>query len=211
VVLLGPPGAGKGTHASRVAGKLSVPKMASGDLFREHQKNNTSLGRLAQSYMERGVLVPDEITINMVMDWIGENGNDRGFLLDGFPRTLTQASALAESLSVDSGIDRVIYIDVPTAVLIRRLSGRQICRCCQSIYHLEFAPLQSGGECDNCGGEIYQREDDRKESVLCRLEVYKAETEPLIEYYRNLEILVDVDGNKDVEDVEGVLMKAVGS
>lgn len=211
MVLLGPPGAGKGTHAARVAGKLSVPKVASGDLFRDHQKNDTSLGRLARSYMERGVLVPDQITIDMVMDWISKNENSGGFLLDGFPRTLTQASALEESLGAGSRIDRVLYVDVPTSVLIRRLSGRQICRSCQSIYHLDFAPVQSRGECDNCGGEVYQREDDKEESVLRRLEVYRTETEPVIEYYRNLQILVDVDGDKDVRDVEKLLMEAIRS
>ena len=211
MVLLGPPGAGKGTHAARVAGEMSVPMVASGDLFREHQKNDTSLGRLARSYMERGVLVPDQITIDMVMDWIVKNENKGGFLLDGFPRTLTQASALGESLGAGSGIDRVLYIDVPIKVLIRRLSGRQICGSCQSIYHLEFSPVKSIGECDNCGGGVYQREDDKKEAVLRRLEVYRTETEPVIEYYRNLKVLVDVDGDNDVKDVEMTLMEAIKS
>ena len=168
VILLGPPGAGKGTQAARLAGKLGVNRMSSGDLFRDHQARNTDLGRLARSYMERGVLVPDDVTIKMVMAWIKAPEQVKGFVLDGFPRTLVQANALDREMEGASPIDRVLYIGVSEDELNRRLTGRLICRDCQTPYHRHSSPPKSPDRCNNCGGGLYQREDDKEEAVLQR-------------------------------------------
>ena len=202
VVLLGPPGAGKGTQAARIAEYLNVPSVASGDLFRDHQKRDTELGRLARSYMQRGVLVPDEVTISMVTEWIQTEAGDGGFLLDGFPRTLGQAEALDGALSNADGLNRVLYIRVSNDELVRRLTGRLVCRGCGVTYHKVFNPPPADGGCgDECEGELYQREDDRPEAVGKRLEVYFSETAPLIDYYRAAGILREVDGEQSIEEV----------
>jgi adenylate kinase len=201
VILLGPPGVGKGMQAARIAEKLQVTKAASGDLFRNNINNNTELGQLAKSYMDRGVLVPDDVTIKLIMDWVDGAEQASGFLLDGFPRTLGQAGALDRAMSDKGGLDLVLYINVPNAELIRRLAGRFICRDCQTPYHESFSPPKAAGVCDNCGGDVYQRDDDKAEVVGKRLEVFFAETEPLVEYYRKAGNLKEINGEASIKDV----------
>ena len=209
VILLGPPGAGKGTQATRLAEGLGVPKVSSGDLFRDHQQRDTELGRLARSYMDKGVLVPDDVTIKMVMEWIDEHEEQGGYLLDGFPRTLPQAEALDKALEGKGGIDRAINIKVSEGELVRRLSGRLICRNCQTAYHKESAPPQSETVCDKCGGELYQRDDDKPEAVRTRFQVYTEETAPLVGYYREAGILRDVNGEQSIHEVSEALAEAL--
>jgi adenylate kinase len=211
VVLLGPPGAGKGTQAAELARFLGVPHVASGELFRDHQRRDTELGRLARTFMERGVLVPDEVTIGMVNEWIDAPEQTRGYLLDGFPRTLTQAEALDNAVSGSGGLNCVAYIKVKTNELVARLSGRLICRQCQSAYHVTFAPPEVQGKCDACGAELYQRPDDSEEAVKTRLDVFSHETEPLISYYQAQDKLVEVDGVGGIGEVQQRLREAVGS
>ena len=207
--MLGPPGAGKGTQAARIAENLSVPKVASGDLFRDHQARDTELGRLARTYMERGDLVPDDVTIRMVMEWVEAHEREGGFLLDGFPRTLAQAEALDREMVESGGIDRVLYINVNTEELFRRLAGRWICRSCQTPYHEQSSPPSVAGKCDRCGGDIYQRDDDNAEAVQKRLGVFFKETEPLVQFYRETGILREVDGVGTVDGVGAMLLDAV--
>jgi adenylate kinase len=209
VVLLGPPGAGKGTQAGRLANSLGITRAASGDLFREHRQKDTELGRLAQSYMVKGVLVPDDVTIRMVTDWINESEQAQGFVLDGFPRNIAQAEALDRELAGSGGIDLVLSIRVSEKELLRRLAGRLVCRNCQTAYHEHFSPPEVAAECDGCGGELYQREDDRPEAVKTRIEVYLKETEPLIGYYSDAGILREVDGETPIDEVALALMAAV--
>jgi adenylate kinase len=209
VILLGPPGAGKGTQAARLADNLGVPRVSSGDLFRDHQDRDTELGRLARSYMERGVLVPDDVTIGMVMEWIADNAVTGGFLLDGFPRTRSQAEALDGALADEGGLDAAVLIDVSREELVRRLSGRILCSLCQTPYHRHTAPPSEEGKCDRCGGELYQRPDDKPEAVEKRIEVYMQDTEPLVEYYREAGKLVRVDGERSVAEVGDTLVRAL--
>ncbi len=209
VVLLGPPGAGKGTQAAGLARFLGVPHVASGELFRDHQRRDTELGRLAKMYMERGVLVPDEITIGMVTQWVNGPEQSNGYLLDGFPRTPAQAEALDEVADYSGGLDCVAYISVETSELVSRLSGRMICRQCQAAYHVKFAPPKAEGLCDECGGELYQRPDDSEKAVKIRLEVYSEETEPLVDFYREQGKLVEVPGVGSIDDVQKRLRQAV--
>ena len=209
VVLLGPPGAGKGTQAGRLANSLGITRAASGDLFREHRQKDTELGRLAQSYMVKGVLVPDNVTIRMVTDWINESEQAQGFVLDGFPRNIAQAEALDRELAGSGGIDLVLSIRVSEKELLRRLAGRLVCRNCQTAYHEHFSPPEVAAECDGCGGELYQREDDRPEAVKTRIEVYLNETKPLIGYYSDAGILREVDGETPIDEVALALMAAV--
>ncbi len=209
-MLLGPPGAGKGTQAAQLAEHLNVPKVASGDLFRDHQKRNTELGQLARSYMDRGVLVPDDVTIRMVMTWVEAEAKERGFLLDGFPRTLAQAEALDKELANSAGLDRVLYVNVSNEELIRRLTGRLVCRNCGATYHKVFNPPPASSKCGECSGELYEREDDKPQAVGKRLEVYFSETAPLIDYYRDAGILREVDGERSIDEVGEALTKQVG-
>ena len=210
VVLLGPPGAGKGTQAARLAEALDIPKISSGDLFRDHQRRDTELGRLARSYMERGVLVPDKVTIKMVMEWIDSTAEAGGFLLDGFPRTLAQAKALDQAMADKGGVDRVLYVTVSQEELVSRLGGRLLCRSCQAPYNLRFSPPKAEGKCDLCGEELYQRDDDKPEAVRKRIEVYSDETEPLVEYYRRADKLAEVDGEGPIDEVGQALLAEVG-
>ena len=209
--MLGPPGAGKGTQASRIAERLGVPKVASGDLFRENIKNGTELGKAAKSYSDRGALVPDDVTIKMVMSWIENEARDGGFLLDGFPRTLPQAEALETDLAKrGTAIDRVLYVRVSQEMLVRRLAGRLICKNCQATYNREFNPPPSGGQCGKCGDDLYQRDDDRAEAVVKRLSVFFEQTAPLVEFYRSKEVLREVDGERSIEDVAQSMDEALG-
>jgi adenylate kinase len=211
VILLGPPGAGKGTQAVALAERLEAPHVASGDLFREALGKGTELGLLAKSYMERGALVPDEVTTAMVKERLQKPDAAKGAVLDGFPRTIEQAKALDKALA-DEGkaIDKVLLIDVPNDELLKRLSGRWICRNCQEPYHEQSRPPKKAGVCDNCGGELYQRADDTVETARRRLEVYAAQTAPLIDYYKKAGKLAAVNGNQPIAAVEKELLKAVG-
>lgn len=209
VILLGPPGAGKGTQAARVADELGVTRTASGDLFRENLRNETELGLLAKSYMDRGALVPDDVTIRLVMSWISAPDQSGGFVLDGFPRTLPQAEALDSALEPSGGLDRVLYVNVAEDELVRRLAGRFICRICQTPYHETASPPKKQGKCDACDGELYQRDDDKAEVVKRRLQVYFEETQPLVGHYRSSGVLREVDGEGAVDDVGNLLVKAL--
>ncbi len=210
LILLGPPGAGKGTQATIVSQELGLAHIASGDLFRQALERGNELGLLAKSYMERGELVPDEITIRMILERVAAPDCSQGFILDGFPRTLEQAKALDQVL-IESGktIDKAVYIKVSTQELLRRLSGRWLCRNCQTPYNILTSPPRETGRCDHCGGELYQRPDDNPESVQRRLEVYLAETMPLIEYYEKMGKLVEVNGEQAMGEVSRELMAAL--
>jgi adenylate kinase len=202
IVLVGPPGAGKGTQAQFIASHLSIPKISTGDIFRVNVSQGTELGREAKAYMDRGDLVPDSITIAMVRDRLAEGDTRDGFLLDGFPRTLTQAKALDETLDdIGTKLDVVLELVVDDDEVVRRLSGRRTCRVCGRVWHLDFDPPIRDGICDQCGGELFQRDDDREETVRHRLEVYAEQTAPLIDFYADKSILVGLDATGPVEDV----------
>lgn len=212
VVLIGPPGAGKGTQAARLRDALHLPHIASGDLFREHLKNQTELGLRANAYMQRGELVPDDVTIAMVMDRLAQPDCSRGALLDGFPRTIAQAEALDKALAErGQRISVVPCITVPDEVLVERLSGRRVCRTCGEVYHIQYRPPCQDSVCDKDGGELYQRDDDKPETVRNRLKVYWAQTSPLIDYYTRKGLLVKIDGDQAPDQVESALRAAVAN
>jgi adenylate kinase len=210
IILLGPPGSGKGTQAARLRETLDSPHIASGDLFRHNLNENTELGLQAKAYMDRGELVPDDITIAMVMERLNQPDTAKGAILDGFPRTLGQAEALDKALAArDQQIDVVLLIAVPDDVVVERLSGRLICRECQATFHKKYNPFESCPY-NKCEGEyLYQREDDKPETVRSRLEVYNEQTSPLIDYYRNRGVLIKVDGDQRMENVEADLKAAI--
>jgi adenylate kinase len=202
IIFLGAPGAGKGTQAAELARGQQLVHIATGDLFRQALEQGTELGMKAKSYMEKGVLVPDQITIQMVLERLSAPDCERGAILDGFPRNLEQAEALDKALAQQGkAIDKVIYINVSEEELLKRLSGRWICRQCQAPYHVTDSPPKVWGRCDRCGGELYQRPDDTEESVRKRLEVYFIETAPLIDYYAQRGKLLEVDGEGSVTEV----------
>jgi adenylate kinase len=210
IVLLGPPGAGKGTQAEIISEKLGLVHISSGDIFRENLKKQTELGVLAQSYMSRGELVPDDVTIAMIRERLSRPDCTEGALLDGFPRTPAQADALAESLAATgSQVHSVPYISVPADVLIERLSGRWTCRAEGHVYHEKYNPPKVAGKCDVDGSELYQREDDKPATVENRIRVYLAQTSPLIEYYRQKGLLAEIDGMQAIDTVTGNLMTAI--
>jgi adenylate kinase len=210
IVLLGPPGAGKGTQAQIVAEDLKLAHVSSGDLFRENLKAQTELGKLAKQYMDRGELVPDDVTIAMVKDRLSREDAAQGALLDGFPRTPPQAEALAKMLAeMNASVAVVPYISVPAEVLIDRLSGRWTCRAAGHVYHEKFNPPQQPGICDSDGSELYQRDDDKAETVKNRIRVYLEQTSPLIEYYRQAGLLVEIDGTQVIEQVSEDLLAAI--
>jgi adenylate kinase len=210
IVLLGPPASGKGTQAARLKEMLDLPHVASGDLFRENLKNETELGQKAKVYMDRGELVPDDVTIAMVMERLSRPDCADGALLDGFPRTIAQAEALDQALAQQGHeISIVPYIAVPDEVLIERVSGRRLCRLCGESYHVRFNPPKQPGVCDKDGGELYQRDDDKPETVRKRLQVYWEQTSPLIETYRDRGVLVEVDGDQPIDDVTADLRAAI--
>ena len=207
LVLLGAPGSGKGTQAENLEREFHLCHVASGDLFRENLRTGTRLGQLAKTYMDWGELVPDDITEAMVEERLARVEQERGFLLDGFPRTLPQAVALTEMLAkLGRPLARVLYIRVADATLVERLSGRWICRACQTPYHLLFKPPARAGTCDKCGGELYQRDDDKPDTVRARLKTFHKQTEPLIAYYQRVGLLAEVDGEGDVVAVSGRLL-----
>jgi adenylate kinase len=210
IVLLGPPGAGKGTQAKIISEKYSLAHISSGDLFRENLKGQTELGKVAQGYMNRGELVPDDVTIAMIRDRLSRPDCAKGALLDGFPRTPAQADALAKMLAELGGkVDIVPYINVPAEVLVERLSGRWTCKTCGAVYHEKFNPPKVGGRCDNDQTELYQRDDDKAETVLRRIQVFTSQTQPLIEYYQKLGLLKEVDGTQGIDKVSVELLAAI--
>jgi len=202
LVLVGPPGAGKGTQAQFISAQASIPKISTGDIFRASVSQRTTLGLEAKKYMDAGDLVPDQVTISMVRDRLAEDDAADGFLLDGFPRTVPQAEVLDEILAELAGqLDVVLELVVDDDEVVRRLSGRRTCRTCGHVWHLDFDPPSHEGSCDRCGGELFQRDDDQPETVRHRIEVYADQTAPLIAYYAERGLLVGLDATGPVEDV----------
>lgn len=206
LILLGPPGAGKGTQASRIVKKYNIPQISTGDILREAVKNGTALGTQAKSFMDRGALVPDEVVIGIVRDRSVRSDCKKGFILDGFPRTTAQADAL---YALGIIIDHVIDIRVSKDYLVKRLSGRRVCRSCGAGYHIGFSPSKDNGKCDKCGGELFQRDDDREDVVIKRFETYEAQTAPLIGYYRNSGLLSTINGVGDIDAIFNDICKIV--
>ena len=210
IVLLGPPGAGKGTQAEAIASRLHLPHISSGDIFRENLKNQTELGKLAVGFINKGELVPDDVTIAMIRERLLKSDCQAGALLDGFPRTPAQAEALACLLNdIDGMVKSVPYIYVPEDVLIDRLSGRWTCREAGHVFHEKYNPPRQPGICDFDGSELYQREDDKAETVKRRIRVYLEQTQPLIEYYRQRGVLVEIDGQQSIDQVTSNLLAAI--
>jgi len=202
IIFLGPPGAGKGTQAKVLVEKYGIPQISTGDMLREHVAKGTELGLKAKEYMEKGQLVPDEIILSMVKERLSQDDAQKGFILDGFPRTVAQAEALDKLLEeMGKKIEYVLALIVPDEELVTRLTGRRTCKNCGMMYHIKFKPPKVEGKCDVCGGELYQRPDDNEETVRNRLKVYHEQTAPLIEYYRKKGVLFEVDGNKSIEEI----------
>ncbi|WP_353463464.1 adenylate kinase [Mammaliicoccus sciuri] len=202
IILMGLPGAGKGTQASEIVKKYPIPHISTGDMFRKAIKEETDLGKEAKSYMDRGELVPDEVTIGIVRERLAEEDAKKGFLLDGFPRTVEQADALNEILSdLDRKVDAVINIEIAEEELMNRLTGRRICEVCGTTYHLVFNPPKVEGVCDLDGGKLYQREDDNPETVANRLSVNVKQTKPLLDFYENQGVLKNIDGSRQIDNV----------
>jgi adenylate kinase len=211
LILLGPPGAGKGTQAALLAQAGDLAHIATGDMFREAMRSGSEVGQQAKAYVDRGELVPDEITVRMLLERLTQPDCAGGCMLDGFPRTLEQAKALDSALAGrGQAVDQVAYIRVGEEELIERLGGRWTCRQCGAVYHQRNSPPKTAGRCDQCGGELYQRSDDQPETVRRRLTVYFRDTEPLVEYYRQRGKLVEVDGGQGIEAVGGALLKGLG-
>ncbi len=211
LVIMGPPGAGKGTQAAKIVEKYNVPHISTGDIFRQNLKKNTPLGLKAKEYMDKGLLVPDEVVVAIVKDRIMQEDCKDGFLLDGFPRTAPQANALDEVLEeMDARLDKVINIDVAKDVLIERAVGRRVCKNCGATYHVKYNPPGREGACDVCSGEIIQRDDDKKETVVKRIEVYLEQTQPLIQYYKDKGLLANINGQQEIEKVFDDITQSIG-
>jgi len=210
IIMLGAPGAGKGTQADMIAAELSIPHISTGDIFRLNIKNGTELGKKAQEYMEKGALVPDEVTIGMLLDRIGRPDCENGYVLDGFPRTIPQAESLKKALEEQGdAIDWAVDIEVPDENIIQRMSGRRACPSCGGTYHILFNPPKTEGVCDKCGAALVQRADDKPETVLERLRTYHRLTEPLIAFYKAEGILKTIDGTQKPDEVFEAVRKAV--
>ncbi|MCR5210829.1 MAG: adenylate kinase [Lachnospiraceae bacterium] len=202
IVMLGAPGAGKGTQAKMIAAKYDIPHVSTGDIFRANIKNGTELGKEAKSYMDKGALVPDELTVRILLDRVAQDDCAKGYVLDGFPRTIPQAEVLdAELIKLNDKIDFAINVDVPDENIVRRMSGRRSCPSCGATYHIVHIPPKQEGVCDKCGAALVQRDDDKEETVKNRLKVYHEQTQPLIDFYEKKGVLKNVDGTVDSEEV----------
>ena len=211
IVMLGAPGAGKGTQAKMIAEKYTIPHISTGDIFRANIKEGTPLGLEAKSYMDQGKLVPDELTVKILLDRVSKDDCQNGYVLDGFPRTIPQANVLKEALANQNDkIDFAINVDVPDENIVRRMSGRRACVTCGATYHIEHVPPKTEGVCDKCGSALILRDDDKPDTVLNRLKVYHDQTQPLIDFYNNEGILKEVDGTIDVKDVFENIVKILG-
>ena len=211
IIMLGAPGAGKGTQAKQIAAKYDIPHISTGDIFRANIKNGTELGKKAKEYMDQGMLVPDELTCDLVMDRIAQEDCAKGFVLDGFPRTIPQAEALTNALTkIGQAMDYAIDVDVPDENIVNRMSGRRACLNCGATYHVVFNPTKTEGVCDTCGNETVLRDDDKPETVQKRLSVYHDQTQPLIDYYKNMNILKSVDGTKPMNEVFSDIVAILG-
>jgi adenylate kinase len=210
IIMLGAPGAGKGTQADILSQDVNLPRIASGDLFRRALKEKTKVGLLAKTYMDKGELVPDEITIKMILERINQPDCVSGCIFDGFPRTLHQAKVLDQALKEQGkSIDKAIYIEVLNEELVKRLSGRWLCKNCQTPYHIINSPPKTPGKCDKCGGELYQRSDDREETVKERLSIFFAQTVPILDYYEKQNKLIRIDGNQGMQGVAREIISAL--
>lgn len=202
IILMGLPGAGKGTQAEKIVEEFQIPHISTGDMFRSAIKEGTKMGLEAKSYMDKGLLVPDEVVVGIVKERLGKDDCNKGFLLDGFPRTVAQAEALDAILNqLNKQIDDVINIEVDKGSLMKRLTGRRICKDCGATYHMVYNPPKVDGVCDKCGGELYQRDDDKEETVATRLDVNVKQTEPLLNYYKEKDVLRTVDGDQEIDQV----------
>ncbi|MBI2208182.1 adenylate kinase [Candidatus Woesearchaeota archaeon] len=207
IILLGPPGVGKGTIASKLSKKMKVPHIATGDMLRENVAQKTDLGAKAKNYMDKGLLVPDELVIEMIKERLKRKDCKKGFILDGFPRTINQADEISNAARVD----KVVNLQASDGIIVKRLSRRRVCSQCSFIYHLDFIKPNREGFCDKCSGTLYQREDDKPETVKKRLKVYEKQTEPLIKYYQDKDLLVDVDGSGLPEEVFELVDEAIAA
>lgn len=209
-IMLGAPGAGKGTHALLLSKEYNIPQISTGDILRSHIKNETDLGKKAKKYMDKGLLVPDELVVEIVKKRIQEEDCKEGFILDGFPRTIPQAEALDKALEeLAIALDKVVNIDVPDEVIIKRMAGRRVCSNCGASYHIENKKPLKENICDECGSELKQREDDKEETVRKRLQVYEEQTKPLIEYYEKRGILLTIEGDGSVEEIGNKIKNAL--
>lgn len=211
IIMLGAPGAGKGTQAKMIAEKYSIPHVSTGDIFRANIKNGTELGKQAKEYMDAGKLVPDELTVKILLDRVAQDDCKDGYVLDGFPRTIPQAEVLENALNkLGDKIDYAINVDVPDENIVRRMSGRRACLKCGATYHIEHIPPKQEGICDTCGSELVLRDDDKPETVLNRLKVYHDQTQPLIDFYTERNVLKSVDGTKDMKEVFNDIIAILG-
>lgn len=210
IVLLGGPGAGKGTQAQKLSAKFSLPHIATGDILRQAVKDGTEMGIKAKSFMDKGLLVPDEVVIGIIKDRFNQDDVQSGFVLDGFPRTVPQAESLDSiTKEMNMPIDAVVNIKTSPDVVVERLSGRRTCKECQTVYHIVYSPPKENGKCDRCGGELYQRDDDKEETIRKRLDVYEKQTFPLLEYYKNSGKLLEVCGDVSIDEVFESIVEAL--
>ena len=212
IIMLGAPGAGKGTQAKKIAEKYQIPHISTGDIFRANIKNGTELGNKAKTYMEQGLLVPDELVCDLVVDRVKQDDCANGYVLDGFPTTITQAESLDGALkAMGQKVDYAVNVEVPDENIIRRMGGRRACLACGATYHVENIPPKKEGICDVCGAELVLRDDDKPETVKKRLDVYHEQTQPLIDYYTKAGVLVEVDGTMAMDDVFAAICKVLGA
>ncbi len=209
--MLGPPGGGKGTQAKILSERLGIPQISTGDILREAVREGTELGKIAKKYMDEGKLVPDDIIVGIIKERLSQPDAKNGFILDGFPRTVAQAEAFDDMLKgIGESLKAVIFIDVPKEELVRRLTGRRTCSGCGRMYHVEFSPPKEEGVCDHCGKPLYQRDDDKEETIVKRLETYEAQTLPLVDYYKKKGFLVEIEGVGSIEDINRKIREAIG-